>query len=86
MIAHMLVYLSAQGLGGIRVNKSGYFNDGVNFIEDARIILCGSVLNIFYIINEQRRIIGMNRKETKIFSWLTSHGNNLENEIRFPHC
>jgi hypothetical protein len=82
----MLVYLSAQGFGGIRFNKSGYFNDGVNFIEDARIILCGSVLNIFYIINQHRRIFGMNRKGTKIFSSLTSHGNNLENEISFPHC
>ena len=86
MIAHLLVYLSAQGLGGIRFNKSGYFNHGVNFIEDARIILCGSVLNIFYIFNQQRKIIVMNRKGTKIFSWHTSHGNNLEYEMRFPQC
>jgi len=61
------VYLTTQGLGGIRFNKSGCFNHGENFIEDARNILCGSVLNIFFIINQQRKIIGMNWKG-KIFS------------------
>ena len=82
----MLVYLTAQGVGGIRFNKSGYFNHGGNFIEDARFILCGSVLNIFFIINQQRRIIGMNRKGINIFSWQTSHRNNLEYETNFPQC
>ena len=62
----MLVYLMTQGLGGTRFNKSSCFNHGVNFLGDARIILCGSVLNIFFIINQQRRIIGMNRKGKKI--------------------
>jgi hypothetical protein len=79
MIAHMLVYLSAQ-------RHLGCLNHGVNFIENARIFLCGSALNILFIINQQRRIIGMNRKGTNIFSWQTSHGNNLEYEMIFPQC
>ena len=60
----MLVYLTVQGFGGMRINKSGCFNHGANFLEDARIILCWSVLNIFCITNQQSKIIGMNRKGT----------------------
>ena len=63
MIAHMLVYLSAQGIWGIRFNTSGCFNHGVNFIGGARIFLWESVLNIIFIFKQQRKIVGMNRKE-----------------------
>jgi hypothetical protein len=76
-----------HGIGGLIFNKSGCLNHGVNFVEDEQIIQCGLVLRyIFFIINQQKIIISMKRKGTKIFILQTSHGNNLEYAMWIPQC